>query len=145
VTGPKAAAPVEVTNPDPIPVEVVESEAAAQRAPELDQHSRERPQSKAQENEEALTTEGQRGINRLWERTQSIIAVSVVEVTLIVVAVLIIAPILNFNDDPAVATAGATALVLLSNLVGNVTGFYFSRTNHQKIGGVGGGSRVGGR
>jgi hypothetical protein len=100
--------------------------------------------SAALTSEEALTTEGQRGINRLWERTQALIAIAVVWTTLFVVSVVIVAPL--FRDDPnqVMLTASAAGLVLLSNLVGNVTGFYFSRTNHQKIGGVGS-DRVSGR
>jgi hypothetical protein len=93
--------------------------------------------AKAMTDEEALTTEGQRGINRLWERTQAIIAISVVEVTLLTVAILIISPTFDHQPDQAKLTAAVTGLVLLSNLVGNVTGFYFSRTNHTKVGGVG--------
>ena len=80
---------------------------------------------------------GQRRVNLIWERTQVVIAISVVEVTLLVTAVLTISPVVKDTQaDPAMATAAVTGLVLLSNLVGNVTGFYFSRTNHTKQGGI---------
>ncbi|HEV8445438.1 MAG TPA: response regulator [Gemmatimonadaceae bacterium] len=70
-----------------------------------------------------LTTAGQRQVNLIWERTQSVIALMVV-----------------------ITTMGAGAYGMVRNLqiptlmavaFGTVVGFYFSRTNHAAIGGVG--------
>ena len=61
--------------------------------------------SKAAADEGALVSEGQRGINRLWERTQAIVAVQVVAVTLGVVATLIVVPVLRGDPDSAASTA----------------------------------------
>lgn len=123
--------PVTVTNEEPIAVVAmgdVDTPAQADARVLASQGWRD---------EEALTTAGQRSINRLWERTQAIIAISIVEVTLIVVAILIVSPVLRGGEvDQTTATAAVTGLVLLSNLVGNVTGSYFTRTNHSKVGGV---------
>lgn len=67
------------------------------------------------EGEETLLTLGQRRINLIWEITQAIIA-------LVVTAKLV---------------AGESSDVL-TNAFFLIIGFYFSRTNHQKTGGIGG-------
>ena len=129
---PSRPATVEVTNPEPIPVSVHgASDTTAQATARI-------VASKAASDEGALVSEGQRGINRLWERTQAIVAIAVVLVTLGVVAILIVVPVLRGDPDSAASTA---ALVLLSALATNIITSYFTRTNHTKIGGVGGGTR----
>lgn len=73
-----------------------------------------------------LTHAGQRKINLIWELTQALIAILVTATTLVVAA--------------ALAMRGETliaAFIFLSNAFSLVIGFYFSRTNHTKIGGVG--------
>lgn len=70
-----------------------------------------------------LTTAGQRQINLIWERTQAVIAVSVVAISLIAAVVAMI--------------YGKEVSAFLSFICGNIIGFYFSRTNHAAIGGVG--------
>lgn len=75
--------------------------------------------------QEDLTTAGQRKINLIWERTQSVIAISVTILTLGVAAALAI-----LYPDRQIPTIFSVAF-------GTVIGFYFSRTNHQQIGGVG--------
>lgn len=71
-----------------------------------------------------LRTAGQRRVNLIWETTQSAIAVAVSGGTLIVAVRL--------------ALLGKTdAVNLLSNAFFLVIGFYFGRTNHQRVGGVG--------
>lgn len=72
----------------------------------------------------AIVTAGQRKVNMLWEYTQSIIAIFVTIAT--------------------VSLAAATALKdnagfpeVLTSMTFLILGFYFSRTNHQAIGGVG--------
>jgi hypothetical protein len=75
--------------------------------------------------EQNLVTAGQRRINLIWEWTQSIISVSVV------LANMIVAVYDGVNTNaPAFPTVLSSALFL-------VVGFYFSRTNHSAIGGVG--------
>lgn len=70
------------------------------------------------------TTRGQRRINLIWEVTQAVVAVSVTFTTLFVAARL------SLDADDA-------ARLLLSNAFFLVVGFYFGRTNHQRIGGIG--------
>lgn len=122
-------APVVVANSDPIDVKIAPpSDTMAQATARI-------VAARSAVEAEALTTEGQRGINRLWERTQAIIAVAVVFVTLIVVAILIVVPV--FRGEKVTDSA---ALVLLSALATNIITSYFTRTNHTKVGGVGGAS-----
>lgn len=77
--------------------------------------------------EETLRTQGQRRINLVWEVTQALIAIGVTGATLYVSATLAL------RGEKAEA-----AVLLLSNSFFLVVGFYFGRTNHTKIGGVGG-------
>ncbi len=67
---------------------------------------------------EDLTTAGQRKINLIWEITQAIIAV--------VVTIALIFASLQQIDAPE-----------LKNAFFLIVGFYFSRTNHAAIGGIG--------
>lgn len=71
-----------------------------------------------------LVVAGQRRINVMWERTQSAIALFVVFVSLSVGGYLAI-------------VSGKEVPTLFSLTLGTVIGFYFSRTNHQAIGGEG--------
>lgn len=73
-----------------------------------------------------LQTAGQRRINLIWEITQAIIAISITGTTMFAVI--------------AMMQSGETdkALQLLSAAFFLVAGFYFSRTNHTKIGGISG-------
>lgn len=75
--------------------------------------------------QEDLTVAGQRRINVVWELTQAMIAISVV-------AAVIFASLYN-----VVTSSGTEIPSVLSNAAFLVIGFYFSRTNHQAIGGVG--------
>lgn len=74
----------------------------------------------AQEDE---TTAGQRRINLIWEWTQAIIAIVVVMTTMGIGAYTVIKEV-QFPTIVSVA-------------FGTIIGFYFARTNHQAIGGVG--------
>lgn len=75
--------------------------------------------------EKAKHSAGQRRINILWEMTQAIIAITVTGSTLFVAAQLTMKE--SSNTAP---------FLLLSNAFFLVVGFYFGRTNHQRIGGV---------
>jgi len=70
-----------------------------------------------------LTTAGQRRVNLLWEYTQAIIALIVTICTMAAGAY----ATFNRSETPPV----------LNISFGMVIGFYFSRTNHAAIGGVG--------
>ena len=84
------------------------------------------PSSPSQHAEEGLKTAGQRRINLIWELTQATVALSVTSATLYN------ATKLSLRDHP-----GDAAFLLLSNAFFLVIGFYFGRTNHQRIGGIG--------
>ena len=68
--------------------------------------------------EEDLVTKGQRTVNLIWESTQGLIAVS------ITFAIIFCA----FNEITSPELTNAFFLII---------GFYFSRTNHSSVGGVG--------
>lgn len=75
--------------------------------------------------QEDLTTAGQRRVNLIWEYTQAVVALVVVLATM--TAGVYIALSKSADQIPSV----------LSVAFGTVVGFYFSRTNHAAIGGVG--------
>jgi hypothetical protein len=77
-------------------------------------------------NQQVLTTRGQRKINLIWECTQSFIAIAVV-ITNLAVGLHV-----GFYGDK-----GAEVPSMLTNSLFLVIGFYFARTNHAAIGGVG--------
>jgi hypothetical protein len=72
-----------------------------------------------------LTTAGQRKVNLIWEYTQATVAL------LVVVANMIVWVYTSLKGISAGMPEG------LSNSLFLVIGFYFSRTNHQAIGGTG--------
>jgi len=77
--------------------------------------------------QEDLITAGQRRINLIWEWTQSLIAIMVVLANMIVG---VSAGLKKDDKRPDFPVILSSALFL-------VVGFYFSRTNHAAIGGVG--------
>lgn len=81
-------------------------------------------------------TAGQRSINLIWEDSQSKIALRVVTVSLVVSGTTVLVALLPGIPESVRALAG-NALIFLSNISSLVVGFYFGRTNHQRIGGVG--------
>jgi len=83
-----------------------------------------------EQSEVGLKTAGQRRVNLIWEFTQAFIAGTVVSTVLIVSAVLVIK--VGDNSDNKMG-----AFVFLTGVANLVIGFYFGRTNHQRIGGVG--------
>lgn len=85
--------------------------------------------------QEDLTHEGQRRVNLIWERTQSGIALTVVVCTLITDGMIALSGIMVTGFEvSANQLTGVTHINVMCSLV---IGFYFSRTNHQAIGGVG--------
>ncbi len=87
--------------------------------------------SAGRRDEETLKTAGQRHVNLIWERTQQAIAVFVVGITTTTAAVIV----LKSGSSPESKSAAITFLFSMASMV---IGFYFGRTNHQRIGGVGG-------
>lgn len=94
--------------------------------------------------EENTVTKGQRKINLIWETTQSKIALLVVYIGMTVnalVIIILIALAFFSRTDKEISTAtvaiitGSIAAINLTS--GIVIGFYFSRTNHSQIGGIG--------
>lgn len=73
-----------------------------------------------------MTLAGQRRINVIWEVTQAIIAIIVV--------------LANMMPPLVAMLTGHTALTApesVTNTLFLVIGFYFSRTNHAAVGGIG--------
>lgn len=73
-----------------------------------------------------LTHAGQRKINLIWEYTQSFIAI------VVVVATMAVGVKIGLDGKPE-----GSLPTILSTGFGLVVGFYFSRTNHSAIGGIG--------
>lgn len=77
--------------------------------------------------QEDMTTAGQRRVNLIWEYTQAAIALMVV-MTNLAVGIMLAIQHRPFTEYPFV----------LSSSLFLIIGFYFSRTNHAAIGGIGG-------
>jgi hypothetical protein len=75
--------------------------------------------------QEDLTTAGQRHINLIWEVTQAILSVLVVSANVIV------------GVNQGITPLHGEFPVVLSSALFLVVGFYFSRTNHTNVGGIG--------
>ena len=71
----------------------------------------------------------QRSINLIWENTQMKVALSVIWIALGVAAILSI-----FGRQLGSAEVQLAAVVFLFGVANLVTGFYFGRTNHSRIG-----------
>ncbi len=72
-----------------------------------------------------LVTAGQRKVNLIWEYTQAVISIVVVVANMVVAVY------------DGIYQNGVAFPVVLSSSLFLVVGFYFSRTNHSAIGGVG--------
>jgi hypothetical protein len=84
--------------------------------------------------EQDLTTAGQRDVNMLWEGTQSMIAKYVILGTIVIDGAAVIISMLVGRDLTA---AQGLSLGFVNSLAAGVVSFYFSRTNHAAIGGIG--------
>jgi hypothetical protein len=72
-----------------------------------------------------MTAAGQRRVNLIWEYTQAAISISVVLANMIV------------GIYSGMAATSPPFPVVLSSSLFLIVGFYFSRTNHAAVGGVG--------
>ncbi len=75
--------------------------------------------------QEDMVSAGQRRINLIWEWTQSVISIVVVAANMVVAVY-----------DGVMPVHGEYPVILSSSLF-LIVGFYFSRTNHAAIGGIG--------
>lgn len=88
--------------------------------------------------QQSKMTEGQRNINLLWETTQSKIALFVVIAGIFTNSIVVLLLILLIRNITVVQIALISMCLQFINLTtGIVIGFYFSRTNHTAIGGIG--------
>lgn len=85
--------------------------------------------------EEQSHARSQRVVNLIWEVTQALLALSIVNAALWMAIKLVFAAVAPSASKEVQALA-ITAFLLLSNLASLVIGFYFGRTNHQNVGGV---------
>lgn len=114
--------PVTVENKEPLPVTLagplpVDGEV---KAPSVTTFEQDR------------TTAEQREISRIWETTQMKIALSVIWASLVVSGAIAVFGKYLGSTDMQLA-----AVVFLFGVANLVTGFYFGRTNHTKVGGQG--------
>ena len=79
-------------------------------------------------------TEGQRDINRIWEHTQSRIAMWVTAATVVIIGITILVSAFTGHTITSEELTLINYLVVMTTLI---LSFYFSRTNHQAVGGVG--------
>lgn len=140
--------PVTIDSPTPLPVTITGDSVRSADTPtgSISQHGTqttksfgepilgERGQSVAaptSTEEEDRVSLGQRTVNLIWETTQMKVALSVIWASLAVAAMLSVFG--NWLGSPDLQLAAVVFLFGVANLV---TGFYFGRTNHQKVGGV---------
>jgi hypothetical protein len=132
--------PVDVTNAEPLPVVItnavqddprpldvrVTNAAKAPAGPAVQSQVLDPSVPARTTFQEDLTTAGQRRINLIWEYTQSAVTCVVVLTNMLVAGIL--------------ALRGGSPMehpVILSSSLFLILGFYYSRTNHAAIGGVG--------
>lgn len=94
-------------------------------APQKRQGRKQSESTQALDDELALKTKGQRRVNLIWEYTQA--AIALLSVTTLLAIALVYAVTGSDREIPLV----------LQNMIFLIIGAYFSRTNHEKIGGVG--------
>jgi hypothetical protein len=137
-------AEVKVINTDPIPVKgpgsfiqppAIEAKLGGVRAAFPLQNQDIDPSIPAQTTyQEDLNTAGQRHINLIWESTQGQIAKYVIIGTMATDGISILLSLVLGKDFTA---AQALGIGFVNSLATGVISFYFSRTNHTQIGGIG--------
>ena len=86
--------------------------------------------------ETSLRSEGQRTVSMIWETTQKKIALMTVGGAVFLAAAVVLAgQWLELANDVRIA-----AFMFISGAANLVIGFYYGRTNHQRVGGPGGDS-----
>lgn len=85
-----------------------------------------------------ITTAGQRAINKIWEYTQSAIALTVVISGVLINSIVILFVMFrNAEVSTSQLSLITISLQFINLTTGIIIGFYFSRTNHSAQGGVG--------
>lgn len=87
----------------------------------------------AKELEETLHSAGQRATSMEWETTQKKLALEATRTSLLVSGSLAIFG--KFIGSPEIQLA---AIVFLFSTVSGIIGFYFGKSNHSRVGGIGG-------
>jgi hypothetical protein len=132
---PKSSAPVEVTNSDPMPVSIIDHQDHDSPA----QSDARAVAATRRSVADISRVDDQQRISGIWESTQRIIALAVVLDALFVVSMLVLTPTLlaalGHPADDAAKTAAVGGLLFLTAVSNLVIGFYFGRTNHQRVGG----------
>lgn len=117
-SAPAHAVEVEIVAPTPVPVTFADNDT--------ERRITQRPMPAKTTFQEDLTVAGQRRVNLIWEYTQATIALMVILANVIVGA----ARGLGYGGPSEYP-------IILSSSLFLIVGFYFSRTNHQAIGGIG--------
>jgi hypothetical protein len=125
--------PVEIVAPTPIPVVIAEP-PKRKEGPLVQQQATDPSVPARTTFQEDLTMAGQRGINLVWESTQARIAERVIIGGLLIDGIAVLVSLATGHEISAAVMA---ALGFVNGLATGVTSFYFSRTNHAAIGGVG--------
>lgn len=119
---------VEAVSSDPV------VKAAVLHAADPDVLAGLRAAASATETETSLRSEGQRVVSMLWETTQKTIAmVTVGGAVSLSVVVVVFGKWLALEADVRIA-----AFMFVASAANLVIGFYYGRTNHQRVGGPGG-------
>jgi hypothetical protein len=108
-----------------MPEQLAETAATRLDAQQVQGAQNTRAAEVAIEDASILRVAGQRWTNRFWEIVQGTLAIMVCGTAMVVVLLLV----WRNKDD--------SALGLLTPTLFTILGFYFARTNHQKVGGVG--------
>lgn len=133
--------PVKIVDTDK-PIEVVDVSKEINREKKLVNKDDNKSLEPTTTHQEDVTKEGQRAINLIWERTQSRIALLVIRAGIyvngtIIVMILMLTEVYKVEISSATVAVIAVSTGFINMIAGIVVGFYFSRTNHQKVGGVG--------
>lgn len=110
-----------------------DEEPIHEAAPIGDKKATSQPMPATTTEQEDIVTAGQRRVNILWEKTQRVIAISVVFATL-GVNIFVTISVMAGMEIKVPQLVGVANLNSLANLI---VGFYFARTNHTNIGGIG--------
>lgn len=122
---PVVQAAIEHVGEEPVP-----SRIAAQKAEQSETSLR----TEGQRVETSLRSEGQRNISMIWEVTQQRIALMTVGGGMMLAGVIVVGgQWLGLTNDVRIA-----AFMFVAGAANLVIGFYYGRTNHQRVGGPGG-------
>lgn len=83
-----------------------------------------------------IGADSRRAVNLIWEKNQERISLGVVSASMLVCSILALMS-LNPNATERQYAIANTALTFLITISVGISNFYFQRTNHEKVGGVG--------